>query len=100
MQQLLSYLEANRDRTLAELKEFIAIRVSAPSRISADICAAARMDFIAPESHRLEHAEVMETAGHPLCMLIGSVLRAPTVLLYGHYDVSLSIRGALVFAAF
>ena len=89
MQQLLSYLEANRDRTLAELKEFIAIpSVSSQSEHANDMRRCAEWISSHLRAIGLEHVEVMETAGHPLVYAdwLGAP-GAPTVLLYGHYDV-------------
>lgn len=89
MQQLLAYLEANRDRTLAELKEFISIpSVSSQSDHANDMRRCAEWISSHLKAVGLEHVQVMETAGHPLVYAdwLGAP-EAPTVLLYGHYDV-------------
>ncbi|HCA80237.1 MAG TPA: dipeptidase [Bacteroidetes bacterium] len=89
MQQLLAYLEANRERTLAELKEFISIpSVSSQSDHADDMRRCAEWISAHLKAIGLEHVQVMETAGHPLVYAdwLGAP-EAPTVLLYGHYDV-------------
>jgi len=89
MQQLLSYLDANKDRALAELKEFISIpSVSSQSEHAKDMRRCT--DWISAHltAIGLEHVQVMETAGHPIVYAdwLGAP-GTPTVLLYGHYDV-------------
>ena len=89
MQQILTYLEANRDRYLAELKEFIAIpSVSSQTEHMNDMRRCA--DWISNQLRTIgmQNVQIMETAGHPV--VYGDWLGAPgkpTVLLYGHYDV-------------
>lgn len=89
MQQLLAYLDANRDRALAELKEFISIpSVSSQSEHTSDMRRCAEWISSHLKSIGLEHVQVMDTAGHPIVYAdwLGAP-GAPTVLLYGHYDV-------------
>jgi acetylornithine deacetylase/succinyl-diaminopimelate desuccinylase-like protein len=88
LDQIDRYLADNADRHLDELKQFLRIpSVSADSRHKPDVRKAA--DFVIAQfrSSGLE-AELIETAGHPICyahcLKAGS---APTVLIYGHYDV-------------
>ncbi len=84
-----TYLEANRDRRLASYEAFLRIpSVSALPEHAGDCRRAA--EFLADELRTMgvEHVEVAETGGHPL--VYGDWLRAegaPTVLVYGHYDV-------------
>ena len=107
------YLAANSERRLGELKKFLRIpSVSADSRHKADVRKAA--DFVLSQfrSSGLD-AELVKTAGHPI--VYGSWLEAagaPTVLVYGHYDVqppdpldawdsppfSPTVRGGKIFA--
>ena len=85
-----AYLEPRREERLERLKEFLRI----PS-ISALPAACARTSAAPPSGSRtscvaagIEHVEVSETGGHP--MVYGDWLHAegaPTVLVYGHYDV-------------
>ncbi len=84
-----TYLEANRDRRLASYEAFLRIpSVSALPEHAGDCRRAA--EFLADELRTMgvEHVDVAETGGHPL--VYGDWLRAegaPTVLVYGHYDV-------------
>lgn len=88
LDQIDRYLEAHADRHLDELKQFLRIpSVSADSRHKGDVRKAA--DFVMSHfrSAGLE-AELVETAGHPICYgHWQKAVGAPTVLIYGHYDV-------------
>ena len=89
MQQLLSYLDANKDRTLAELTEFISIpSVSSQTEHTQDMRRCAEWVSAHLKSIGLEHVQVMDTPGHPIVYAdwLGAP-GTPTVLLYGHYDV-------------
>lgn len=82
------FLAAQSERFLEELKAFLRIpSVSADSRHKADVRRAA--DFVITQMRAAGlDAELVETAGHPICY--GQSLNAPgapTVLIYGHYDV-------------
>lgn len=83
------HFAARRDRHLAELMEFLRIpSISALSTHRADVRRAAA--WLADRLRRagLEHVAVEETGGHPV--VVGDWLHAPgapTVLIYGHYDV-------------
>ncbi|MBI3860796.1 MAG: dipeptidase [Planctomycetia bacterium] len=86
--QIDRYLVENADRHLEELKAFLKIpSVSADSRHKADVARAA--DFVMSQFRAAGlDAELVKTAGHPICY--GTWLKAagaPTVLIYGHYDV-------------
>lgn len=89
MEQVLSYLEQNKERYLAELKEFLAIpSVSTNPDNKADVQRCAQWVANHMSSIGLQNVQVMPTAGHPV--VYGDWLNAPgkpTVLLYGHYDV-------------
>jgi acetylornithine deacetylase/succinyl-diaminopimelate desuccinylase-like protein len=83
------FVEANKDRLLSELKDFLRIpSVSTAPEHAADVQRAA--DFVARSLHAagLENVEIIETRRHPL--VYADWLHAPgkpTVLCYGHYDV-------------
>lgn len=84
-----TFVEANKDRFLEELKTFLRIpSISTLPEHASDIRRAA--EFVA-ESLRtagLENVEIILTAKHPL--IYADWLHAPgkpTVLCYGHYDV-------------
>ena len=89
MQQVLAYLEANKERYLNELKEFLAIpSVSSQTDHANDMRRCA--EWIAQELQKIamQNIQIMDTPGHPV--VFGEWLGAPgkpTVLLYGHYDV-------------
>ena len=89
MQQVLSYLDQNKERYLSELKDFLAIpSVSTNPENKADVQRCAQ--WVADQMSKigLQNVKVMSTSGHPV--VYGDWLHAPdapTVLLYGHYDV-------------
>lgn len=89
MEQVLNYLAQNRDRYLAELKEFIAIpSVSSQSQHNADMQKCAEWISGQMNSIGMQNVQIMPTGGHPV--VYSEWLGAPgkpTVLLYGHYDV-------------
>lgn len=88
MPALDDYLAANADRFVKELQEFLRIpSVSADSRHKDDVRRAA--GFVHSQFERLGFAsQLVETAGHPIVYAQSpEVKNAPTVLVYGHYDV-------------
>jgi acetylornithine deacetylase/succinyl-diaminopimelate desuccinylase-like protein len=84
-----AYLDANQDRRLASYEAFLRIpSISALPEHAPDCRRAA--EFIAAELRAMgvEHVEVSPTGGHPV--VYADWLHAPgapTVLVYGHYDV-------------
>jgi acetylornithine deacetylase/succinyl-diaminopimelate desuccinylase-like protein len=87
-ERMAAYVEAHRDRLLAELFDFLRLRsISTDPERAADVRAAA--DFVAEALTRAGlTAEVHETARHPVVTATSPrVPGAPTVLVYGHYDV-------------
>ncbi len=89
MDDLLAYVDANKDRYLDELRRWLAIpSVSTNAENAADIGKAAQWLADHLQSIGMEHVQVMPTGGHPL--VYADWLHAegaPTILLYGHYDV-------------
>ena len=89
MESVLHYIQGNRDRYIAELKEFLtipSISNNAENRADMERCAAFLKDQL--ESIGMQKAAVFPTEGHPV--VYGEWLGAPgkpTVLFYGHYDV-------------
>ena len=89
MNPVIDYIHAHRDRYVHELTEYLAIpSISALPEHRQDVRRCA--DWTANELGRigLEHVQLFETAGHPV--VYGDWLRAPgapTLLVYGHYDV-------------
>lgn len=84
-----NYLNANRTRHLEEL--FALLRIQSISALSAhkeDVSQAAQWLATALTAAGLEHVAVMKTGGNPV--VYADFLHtpgAPTVLIYGHYDV-------------
>ncbi|RPI88926.1 MAG: dipeptidase, partial [Planctomycetaceae bacterium] len=88
MPQIDEYLAANSDRFVRELLEFLRIpSISADSRFKDDVRRAAK--FVHSQLERLGFAsQLVETEGHPIVYgQSPQVEGAPTVLVYGHYDV-------------
>jgi acetylornithine deacetylase/succinyl-diaminopimelate desuccinylase-like protein len=89
-QAALSYAATQREKQLNELEEFLRIpSISTQPDKSNEIYAAAQWLARSMEAAGLDNVQVIETAGHPLVysdwLLVGP--EAPTVLVYGHYDV-------------
>ena len=89
MQALLSYIDANKERYMSELKELLAIpSISTSPEHKGDVERCARWVADHMTSIGLQHVEIFPTPGHPI--VYGDWLNAPgkpTILLYGHYDV-------------
>ncbi len=89
MEKVLNYLEQNYDKTIEELKEYISIpSISTGSEHKADVRKCA--EFVASKltGYGAENVKIIDTEGHPL--VYGDWMHAgdaPTVLVYGHYDV-------------
>ena len=89
MADLAAFIDANRDRFLEELQDFLRIpSVSTTPERADDVRRCA--DWFAGHLHEagIEDVEVIETGGHPI--VVGQHIvdpAAPTILLYGHYDV-------------
>jgi acetylornithine deacetylase/succinyl-diaminopimelate desuccinylase-like protein len=87
--EVLSYLESNKDRYLSEVKDFLAIQsVSSQSLHNTDMRRCADWTAGQMRTIGLNNVRIMDTAGHPV--VYGEWLGAPgrpTILLYGHYDV-------------
>ena len=89
LQNALEYAHQNRDKFLNELIEVLKIpSISTDDEYKNEVLQAA--DWMANHLKRIgiENVEIMPTAGHPV--VYGDYLKkpgAPTVLVYGHYDV-------------
>jgi acetylornithine deacetylase/succinyl-diaminopimelate desuccinylase-like protein len=89
MNQVIDFINANRDRYVEELKRFLAIpSVSALPEHAPDVRRCA--EWVADEMRGvgLQHVRLLETPGNPV--VYGDWLGAPgepTILFYGHYDV-------------
>lgn len=87
---VLNYLKEHREEQLEVLNDFLRIpSVSTDSAFNDDIRKAAGFVFDYLKGIGFNGVEVVETDGHPL--VYGEYLEAgedaPTVLVYGHYDV-------------
>ncbi|HEX7950823.1 MAG TPA: dipeptidase [Candidatus Limnocylindrales bacterium] len=84
-----AYLEATRDARYESYLDFLRIpSISALPDHAADCRAAAGWLVEALTAAGIEHAQVCETDGHPVVYADWlHVPDAPTVLVYGHYDV-------------
>lgn len=89
MDKALAYTEAHFDRFVDELKDFLRIpSVSTDSKRAGDVRQAA--EWLAGHMRELgvQKVDIMETAGHPIVYAEHHVDdAAPTILVYGHYDV-------------
>lgn len=88
MKQIDEYLERHRERQLEELKELLRIpSVSADRKYRDDVRQAA--EWVAGQFQRMKlPVEIIPTEGHPIVYAeTPHVPGAPTVLVYGHYDV-------------
>ena len=89
METILKYLEANHDRYLSELNEFLRIpSISTNKENQADVQRCAQWVADHMKSIGMENVQVFSTPGHPI--VYSEWLSAPgkpTVLFYGHYDV-------------
>ena len=89
METILKYLEANHDRYLSELNEFLRIpSISTNKENQADVQRCAQWVADHMKSIGMENVQVFPTPGHPI--VYSEWLSAPgkpIVLFYGHYDV-------------
>ncbi|RJP49873.1 MAG: dipeptidase [Anaerolineaceae bacterium] len=86
----LEYVRANKDRYLDELKEFISIpSVSTLDENKGDMRRAAEWVAAQLRSLGMNKVQIMPTGGHPVVYgeWMGAGKSAPTIMIYGHYDV-------------
>lgn len=85
-----SYLQDAQERQLAELSSWLAIpSISTLAAHKPDVQAAAQWLAQKMQAIGLENVEIIETDGHPIVYAdwMHAGPDAPTVLVYGHYDV-------------
>lgn len=90
VQQALDYVRGNGERYLNELKEFLAIpSISTLDENKNDVQHAAEWVAAQLRSFNMDNVKIMPTAGHPVVYgeWLGAGKSAPTVMIYGHYDV-------------
>ena len=89
MENVQSYIEANKDRFLEELFELLRMpSVSADPAFAADVHKTAAFIKDKLVAAGADKVEICETAGYPI--VYGEKMvdpSLPTVLVYGHYDV-------------
>ncbi|HNL38349.1 MAG TPA: dipeptidase [Saprospiraceae bacterium] len=89
MKELKSYFEANKERFLEELLELLRIpSISADPKYAGDVRRMAEATAEHLKKVGADEVEIFKTAGHPI--VYGEKMvhpKAPTVLVYGHYDV-------------
>lgn len=89
MDKALAYTEQHFDRFVDELKDFLRIpSVSTDSRHADDVRKTAEWLAAHLKVLGLSKVDIMETPGHPIVYAEQMVdANAPTILVYGHYDV-------------
>ena len=89
VQNAVEYAHKNRERFISELSEFIKIEsISTNDEYKAKVEQAAQWAAGHLRKIGIENVKLMSTGGHPV--VYGEWLKktgAPTVLIYGHYDV-------------
>jgi acetylornithine deacetylase/succinyl-diaminopimelate desuccinylase-like protein len=89
MNEVVDYINVNRDRYVEELKQYLAIpSISALPAHAADTRRAAEWTAEALRHAGMQNVRLIETPGNPV--VYGDWLAAPgkpTILFYGHYDV-------------
>ena len=89
MENIVDFINVNRDRYVDQLKEYLAIpSISALPQHAPDVRRGAEWTKSEMSRIGLQNVRLEETPGHPL--VYGEWLGAegaPTILFYGHYDV-------------
>src|SRR6187455_1452319 len=89
MNQVVDFINVNRDRYVEELKQYLAIpSISALPQHTADVRRAAEWTADALKQVGVQNVRLIDTPGNPV--VYGDWLNAPgkpTILFYGHYDV-------------
>ncbi|HKE87112.1 MAG TPA: dipeptidase [Vicinamibacterales bacterium] len=89
MNQVVDFINVNRDRYIEELKQYLAIpSISALPEHAADVRRAAEWTGEALRTVGMQNVRLIDTPGNPV--VYGDWMNAPgkpTILFYGHYDV-------------
>lgn len=86
----IDYVRANQEKFLNELKEFSAIpSISTLDENKPDMQRAAEWVANQLKSLGMNNVQIMPTGGHPVVYgeWMGAGKNAPTIMIYGHYDV-------------
>jgi len=89
-EKAIQYAHNNAERFLDQLKEFASIpSISTDETSKPEIQRAAEWLATQLRELNLEHVEIFSTGGHPVVYgdWLRASTRAPTALVYGHYDV-------------
>ncbi len=90
VQKALDYVRSNSERYLDELKEFLAIpSISTLGENKGDVQRGAEWVAAQLRSFNMDNVQIIPTGGHPVVYgeWLGADKSAPTVMIYGHYDV-------------
>ncbi len=89
MKEIISFIDSNKERYLAELKEFLAIpSVSSQKNHNPDTRRCAQWVADHMKTVGMQNVQIFETPGHPVVYSDWKGAPGkPTVLFYGHYDV-------------
>ena len=90
LQKALEFASQNHERFLAELKEVLTIpSISTDPEHKADMQKAAEWMAAQLRTIGMNNVQIMSTGGHPVVYgdWNGAGRSAPTVMIYGHYDV-------------
>ncbi len=90
MNQLFSYIDENKERYVSELVEFLEIpSISSLTEHNEDTLSCANWVVDHIKSIGIENAHLVMTPGHPIVYAewLEAGTDAPTILIYGHYDV-------------
>ena len=90
LDKALEYAHQNQEQFLSQLKEFLAIpSISTLDERKPDMQRGAEWVAAQLRSLRMDNVQIMPTGGHPVVFAewLGAGKSAPTVMIYGHYDV-------------
>jgi acetylornithine deacetylase/succinyl-diaminopimelate desuccinylase-like protein len=90
VRKALEYVRANKGEFLNELKEYVSIpSISTLDEHKPDIQRAAEWTAAQLRSLGMKKVKIMPTKGHPVVYgeWMGAGKNAPTIMIYGHYDV-------------
>jgi acetylornithine deacetylase/succinyl-diaminopimelate desuccinylase-like protein len=90
VRKALEYVRANKGKFLNELKEYVSIpSISTLDEHKPDIQRAAEWTAAQLRSLGMKKVKIMPTKGHPVAYgeWMGAGKNAPTIMIYGHYDV-------------
>lgn len=89
VKDVIRYIDENRTRHLSELMAYLSIpSVSTKREHAADVVKAAEWTAAQFNAVGLTRVQIHQTKGHPIVTAESPrIANAPTVLIYGHYDV-------------